>query len=699
MVTLPVTSAPAYPGHRAESSARDRRREHGGQRGSMNFKASPAIPDLVPPGTGQRADRERFAASRAAAQRGRRPVRGGRLPRERQAPVTPTAPTTSGRRSATRPGKFAGGLHGRARASTRSTSCRPTRRRTRSAPTCWSSSVATTTPCRTSSPAPSRHRRPARPSGRGQHADDRAPDVDHDEHRAEGGDRRHALRPRRPQDRRPAGRLPELMQQLSARAFLRRVSGRVRSSSLLVDHASRSAARTGSRRKKVAQVPKVAIDPALLRSGRQLPADRLRLARVRRQLERLRPLRQRRHADGPALGHDHGRPRREREGRQLPRVVPARPLGEHPGDRPRQDQRRVQRRPAARHRDDRAGLRRPDQPLSPGRLRGLPQHRQRDRIGADLLPRARARQEDRSRRQDRRLPAPERRGQALAYVRSRYYESFKDGKWQIDPTSDLGRIKRQQYFLRTLARRGAAHERARAVEGARHPRQDACEPSARSRSSGSRRCAPSRTRSTATRPMSRRTRCRRTPEYIDGQAALVLDDAEAAPILAHGCAARAAASAAAEIDMRPVLAAAHLPQGVARWPLRCPPRGVEASDTPRRESGGDRSGIRRSHHGGLFRAPRSRRRLRRHRRRARRPAREGRESRSSKPACPSCSRRGLAANRLSSSSAPPSPPATPTIVFLCVQTPQGDDGVGRPLVSSRTSPARSRRCSRPTPSS
>lgn len=41
--------------------------------------------------------------------------------------------------------------------------------------------------------------------------------------------------------------------------------------------------------------------------------------------------------------------------------------------------------------------------------------------------------------------------QALAYVRSRYYESLINGKWVSDPTSDLGRIQRQQYFLRTLA--------------------------------------------------------------------------------------------------------------------------------------------------------------------------------------------------------------------------------------------------------
>jgi LCP family protein required for cell wall assembly len=43
--------------------------------------------------------------------------------------------------------------------------------------------------------------------------------------------------------------------------------------------------------------------------------------------------------------------------------------------------------------------------------------------------------------------------QALAYVRSRYYESFVDGQWRSDPTSDLGRIRRQQYFLRTLAQK------------------------------------------------------------------------------------------------------------------------------------------------------------------------------------------------------------------------------------------------------
>ena len=38
--------------------------------------------------------------------------------------------------------------------------------------------------------------------------------------------------------------------------------------------------------------------------------------------------------------------------------------------------------------------------------------------------------------------------QALAYARSRYYEEWRDGEWNIDGTADLGRIKRQQNFIR-----------------------------------------------------------------------------------------------------------------------------------------------------------------------------------------------------------------------------------------------------------
>lgn len=37
---------------------------------------------------------------------------------------------------------------------------------------------------------------------------------------------------------------------------------------------------------------------------------------------------------------------------------------------------------------------------------------------------------------------------ALKYARSRYFEEFRDGDWRIDPRADLGRIERQQHFIR-----------------------------------------------------------------------------------------------------------------------------------------------------------------------------------------------------------------------------------------------------------
>ncbi|MGH9084799.1 MAG: LCP family protein [Acidimicrobiales bacterium] len=43
--------------------------------------------------------------------------------------------------------------------------------------------------------------------------------------------------------------------------------------------------------------------------------------------------------------------------------------------------------------------------------------------------------------------------QALAYVRSRNYETFDDGRWRTDPTGDLGRISRQQDFIVRSLRR------------------------------------------------------------------------------------------------------------------------------------------------------------------------------------------------------------------------------------------------------
>jgi LCP family protein required for cell wall assembly len=46
--------------------------------------------------------------------------------------------------------------------------------------------------------------------------------------------------------------------------------------------------------------------------------------------------------------------------------------------------------------------------------------------------------------------------QALAYVRSRYYEENVDGRWRTDPTGDLGRVERQRAFLAALVQEMSA---------------------------------------------------------------------------------------------------------------------------------------------------------------------------------------------------------------------------------------------------
>ncbi len=43
--------------------------------------------------------------------------------------------------------------------------------------------------------------------------------------------------------------------------------------------------------------------------------------------------------------------------------------------------------------------------------------------------------------------------QAMAYVRSRHFQTGENNVWTSDPTSDLGRIKRQQIFLRAVISR------------------------------------------------------------------------------------------------------------------------------------------------------------------------------------------------------------------------------------------------------
>ena len=42
--------------------------------------------------------------------------------------------------------------------------------------------------------------------------------------------------------------------------------------------------------------------------------------------------------------------------------------------------------------------------------------------------------------------------QALSYVRSRHFQELIDGKWKADPTGDIGRIARQQDFIRRAMR-------------------------------------------------------------------------------------------------------------------------------------------------------------------------------------------------------------------------------------------------------
>ncbi|MFM7069090.1 MAG: LCP family protein [Actinomycetes bacterium] len=47
------------------------------------------------------------------------------------------------------------------------------------------------------------------------------------------------------------------------------------------------------------------------------------------------------------------------------------------------------------------------------------------------------------------------RDQALAYARARHFQFFEDGKWRSDGTGDLGRITRQQDFIKRALRRAS----------------------------------------------------------------------------------------------------------------------------------------------------------------------------------------------------------------------------------------------------
>lgn len=121
--------------------------------------------------------------------------------------------------------------------------------------------------------------------------------------------------------------------------------------------------------------------------------------------------------------------------------------------------------------------------------------------------------------------------QALAYVRSRYYETLVKGKWQTDPTSDLGRIQRQQYFLRTLAQQ-TLHAATAKPWKASNLLDSMLTNIQRDPELG---LSPLRALAyafhqpggveTVTLPVTR--------QFFDGQDALALDDAKAAPIFAR----------------------------------------------------------------------------------------------------------------------------------------------------------------------
>lgn len=123
--------------------------------------------------------------------------------------------------------------------------------------------------------------------------------------------------------------------------------------------------------------------------------------------------------------------------------------------------------------------------------------------------------------------------QALAYVRSRYYEYFADGAWHYDPSSDLGRIRRQQYFIRTLAQQ-TLQASERKPWRAQHLLDEMFGSLTRDPTLG---LSGLRSLAYAMRGGSgggvETTTVPTHPSHIDGQDVLLLDDAGAAPLFAR----------------------------------------------------------------------------------------------------------------------------------------------------------------------
>ena len=215
---------------------------------------------------------------------------------------------------------------------------------------------------------------------------------------------------------------------------------------------------------------------------------------------------------------------------RAPGVVPARPVGRDPGHRARQDQRRVQRRAAARDRDDRERLRHPDQSLPRGRLRGLPQ----DGEHASGRSRSTSRRRPATRRaastiNHGRLSAAQRRpgARVRAVALLRVVRQRRSGS-RIPPPISAGSSASSTSCARSRSRRCTPRPRRRG-------RRATCSTRCSTNLQRDPKLGLSSLRAlayafhqpggveTQTLPVNR--------QFIDGQDALVLDDAKAAPLL------------------------------------------------------------------------------------------------------------------------------------------------------------------------
>ena len=269
MLTLPVTG----PSPRAQPGARrrDRRRGNGDRLADvLPTTAPPAAPDAAAARARSRCGSSTVGHRRARRSGGRR-VHRGRLPRDR-ARASDADRTDYGDADSLRAGQVRGRVHGRDRASTRSTSSQANsaneharRRRARDRRPRLRRRMPKNLARR-----PEHDRRPRRV--RRVAASSTDADVDDDDHRRPLP-RRPSTRASSPstQDRRPAGGLPEEVMPAQSHSLAARVPrgacGPRSCSRSCSRRSSRSAAAYWTATRKVAQVPKVRDRPAVLEPG------------------------------------------------------------------------------------------------------------------------------------------------------------------------------------------------------------------------------------------------------------------------------------------------------------------------------------------------------------------------------------------------------------------------------------------------